>query len=83
MAGASVTQIAVAQFRRSVVGLVGAAVVSAFLLITAVAPLLAPYDPVAADFGNVLSPPSWPHPFGTDDIGRDILSRVLYGSRIS
>ena len=83
MRNANATQIALTQFRRSAVGLVGAGVVAAFLLVTAAAPLLAPYDPVAADFGDVLSPPSRSHPFGTDDIGRDILSRVLYGSRIS
>jgi peptide/nickel transport system permease protein len=47
------------------------------------APWIAPYDPIAADFGNVLSPPSWGHALGTDDIGRDILSRVVHGSRIS
>jgi peptide/nickel transport system permease protein len=79
----ALTRIALAQFRRSRVGLVGAALVSAFLLVTAVAPLLAPYDPVAPDFANVLTRPSWAHPLGTDDIGRDILSRVVYGSRIS
>lgn len=77
------TVIWLTQFRRSRVGRVGAALVLGFLLVTATAPLLAPYDPVAADFANVLTPPSWQHPFGTDDLGRDILSRVLYGSRIS
>ena len=81
--GTSLGAIAVAQFRRSVVGLVGLVLVGAFLLVTAAAPWLAPYDPVHADFANVLGSPSWQHPFGTDDIGRDILSRVIYGSRIS
>ena len=83
MAGASLTGIALAQFRRSHVGLVGAVLVCAFVLVAALAPLLSPYDPVSADFANVLSPPTRAHPFGTDDIGRDILSRVVYGSRIS
>ena len=81
--GTSLSAIAVGQFRRSVVGLVGLALVLVFLGVTGLAPWLAPYDPIHADFANVLAPPSWPHPFGTDDIGRDILSRVIYGSRIS
>ena len=83
MGGTSLTAIALGQFRRSHVGLVGAVLVSAFVLVAALAPLLSPYDPVSADFANVLSPPTRAHPFGTDDIGRDILSRVVYGSRIS
>ena len=83
MDGASLTAIALRQFRRSHVGRVGAALVGAFLGLTALAPLLAPYDPVATDFAHVLAPPSWAHPFGTDDIGRDILSRVIHGSRVS
>src|SRR5439155_20544823 len=65
------------------IGLAGVVLVAAFILLTAAAPWLAPYDPVHADFANVLSPPTRAHPFGTDDIGRDILSRVIYGSRIS
>ena len=83
MGGASLTAIALAQFRRSHVGRVGAVLVCAFVLVAALAPLLSPYDPVSADFANVLSPPTRAHPFGTDDIGRDILSRVVHGSRIS
>jgi peptide/nickel transport system permease protein len=71
------------RFGRSAVGLVGAALVLAFLAATALAPLLAPYDPLAPDWGAVLAPPSLAHPFGTDDLGRDILSRVLYGGRVS
>jgi ABC-type dipeptide/oligopeptide/nickel transport system permease subunit len=81
--GTSLTAIALHQFRRSHVGLVGAVLVAAFLALTAAAPLVAPYDPVAPDFASVLAPPSWAHPFGTDDIGRDILSRVIHGSRVS
>jgi len=46
------------------------------------APLLTPYDPIVGDFTDTLQPPSWKHPFGTDNFGRDILSRVLYGARI-
>jgi peptide/nickel transport system permease protein len=83
MNGSSLTAIALGQFRRSQVGLAGAALVAAFLLVATTAPYLAPYDPVAADFVEVLAPPSRAHPFGTDDIGRDILSRVIHGSRIS
>ncbi len=81
--GTSLGAIAVQQFRHSVVGLVGLALVVLFLLVTVAAPWLAPYDPVYADFANVLTAPTWSHPFGTDDIGRDILSRVIYGARIS
>jgi len=47
------------------------------------ADVLAPYDPLAAQPEIRLSPPSWEHPFGTDDIGRDVFSRIIYGSRIS
>ena len=80
---ASLRAIALRQFRRSWVGQVGAALVVLFLIVTVLAPLLAPYDPIATDFANVLSPPTRAHPLGTDDIGRDILSRVIHGSRVS
>lgn len=46
------------------------------------APWLAPYDPLAQDFLS-LEPPSWDHPLGTDDVGRDLLSRLIFGARIS
>jgi peptide/nickel transport system permease protein len=46
------------------------------------APVLTPYNPIIGDFQNALKPPSWQHPFGTDNLGRDVLSRVLYGARI-
>jgi peptide/nickel transport system permease protein len=83
MGGASLTAIALGQFRRSQVGLVGAVLVLVFVIVAVLAPVLSPYDPVATDFAEVLTPPSAKHLFGTDDIGRDILSRVVYGSRVS
>ena len=61
-----------------------AAALILFLVIVAIsADLLAPFDPLAAAPEIRLSPPSRAHLFGTDDIGRDVLSRVIYGSRIS
>lgn len=47
------------------------------------APFITPHDPIEPDIGNILSAPSLTHPFGTDTLGRDVLSRVIYGSRIS
>ncbi len=62
---------------------IGVAIVGIFLLLTIVAPLLAPYDPYDQDFSAALASPSAAHPFGTDQYGRDVLSRVMYGSRIA
>jgi peptide/nickel transport system permease protein len=64
----------------------GAAAASILLLLvfTAIfADVLAPYDPLLTRPEIRLAPPSWQHPFGTDDIGRDVLSRIIYGTRIS
>jgi peptide/nickel transport system permease protein len=44
---------------------------------------LMPYSPVTMDFANILTPPSWAHPLGTDSFGRDVLTRVLFGGRVS
>jgi len=60
---------------------VGAAIVAIFLLLTVIAPEIAPYDPYDQDFGAALQEPSLEHFFGTDQYGRDELSRVMYGSR--
>ncbi|GAB4515443.1 MAG: ABC transporter permease [Anaerolineae bacterium] len=63
---------------------VGLALVLLALSCALFAPILAPYDPIRGDLVNLyVKPPSWSHPFGTDDIGRDILSRVIYGAQIS
>jgi peptide/nickel transport system permease protein len=69
-------------FRRkgAVVGLV---VIAVMIVLALFAPLLAPYDPIATSWTLVRKPPSALHWFGTDDLGRDILSRVIYGTRAS
>jgi peptide/nickel transport system permease protein len=60
----------------------GLIVVTAFLAAT-LGPLLSPYDPSAQELALRLAGPSWSHPFGLDELGRDILARVLSGARIS
>lgn len=83
MDGGSPFTAALDRFRVSRVGLIGAVLVLAFVAASICAPLLSPFDPLAPDFGAVLEAPSWRHPFGTDDLGRDILARVLFGGRVS
>lgn len=61
---------------------VGMVIVAIILLAGVFAPLLTPYSPIVGDFHATLLPPSWAHPFGTDNLGRDVLTRVLYGARI-
>lgn len=63
--------------------LVGGAIVTIVLIAMILAPWIAPYEPTKLDILNRLAPPSAKHWFGTDQIGRDIFSRVIYGSRIS
>jgi peptide/nickel transport system permease protein len=63
--------------------IVGMAVVVGLVLVAVFAPYLSPYDPLDFVGTNRLLPPSLAHPFGTDHLGRDVLSRVIYGTRIS
>ncbi|HEY0525669.1 MAG TPA: ABC transporter permease [Stellaceae bacterium] len=63
--------------------LIGAAAVLFFVALALLAPLISPYDPLAASFMTVRKPPSAAHLFGTDEIGRDVLSRVIWGTRAS
>jgi peptide/nickel transport system permease protein len=65
------------------IGRIGVIIVSILVIMAIFGPLISPYDPNEIDFSNRFSPPTLSHPFGTDDFGRDILSRVLYGARIS
>ena len=62
---------------------IGLVLALAMVAMALAAPWLAPYDPNAQDVLLKLEPPSAAHPFGTDDFGRDVLSRVIYGARIS
>lgn len=61
--------------------LTGLAIVLAFLFLCGFAPLVAPHDPYAQELMSALAPPSFTHPLGTDQYGRDVASRVLYGAR--
>src|SRR5215472_12716762 len=63
--------------------LIGLAIVLFFIAIAVAAPLLAPYDPLATDWRAVRKPPSALHFFGTDELGRDVLARVIWGARAS
>ncbi len=67
--------------RRRPLGAVGAAVIIVMVLSAVFAALVAPYDPLATDFAAQLSPPSGEHWLGTDAFGRDLLSRLIFGSR--
>lgn len=60
----------------------GAGLLGFFVLMAVAAPIVAPYDPVVQMADVRLQPPSLSHPFGTDNFGRDILSRVIWGTRI-
>jgi ABC-type dipeptide/oligopeptide/nickel transport system permease subunit len=61
---------------------VGVAIVAVIMLAGLLAPLLTPYSPIVGNFRETLLAPSWAHPFGTDNLGRDVLTRVLYGTRV-
>lgn len=70
------------RFRRHRGAVLGAIILTIIIVSCLLAPL-SPYDPEKSDLTNALQPPSWQHPFGTDPLGRDMLTRVLYGGRIS
>ena len=65
--------------------LAGSALAVALLIVfvALAADLLSLYDPLYQDYRTIRQPPSWQHPFGTDEVGRDVLSRVIYGARVS
>jgi peptide/nickel transport system permease protein len=68
---------------RNRLALVGGVVVAALFLLAIAAPVLSPHDPYKPDIKRILDPPSARHWLGTDQIGRDVLSRMLYGARVS
>ncbi|MFF1260643.1 MULTISPECIES: ABC transporter permease [unclassified Streptomyces] len=69
--------------RKNRLAMTGGVIAGIFVLAALLAPLVAPYDPAQPDFGNVLAAPDWSHWLGTDDLGRDQLSRVVFGARAS
>ncbi|HEU5196567.1 MAG TPA: ABC transporter permease [Methylomirabilota bacterium] len=69
--------------RRRPAAVIGAAIVALFVVMALGAPWLAPSDPTRTDWSQIRKAPSLAHPFGTDDLGRDGLSRVIWGARIS
>jgi peptide/nickel transport system permease protein len=71
------------RFTRNKLSVIGAVVVFALITISLLAPVIAPYDPTSIDVYNVLSPPDKSHILGTDELGRDLLSRIIWGSRVS
>lgn len=71
------------EFQRNSLAMWGAGVVVALVLVALFAPWLTSYSPVAQDLSSRLLPPSADHLFGTDNFGRDIFARVLYGTRIT
>src|SRR5262245_38741186 len=72
---------ALRRLARDSVALVAGVTLALFLLAAALAPLVAPYDPYFTNMSKVIQPPDTSHWFGTDNVGRDILSRVIYGTR--
>jgi peptide/nickel transport system permease protein len=74
---------AIARLRRNRAALAGLAVIALLVMAAVFAPLLAPYDPYRVELAQRLQPPSAAYLLGTDELGRDILSRLLYGARVS
>lgn len=71
------------RFKNNRLALISLFILGALVLIALLAPWIAPHDPAEQDLLNKLKPPSSEHWFGTDDLGRDLLTRVMYGARVS
>ena len=70
-------------FRRNRLAVIGGVVVACLALLAVLAPAISPWDPNRPDIKRILEPPSGRHLFGTDQLGRDVLSRMLHGSQVS
>jgi len=75
--------LALRRFRRNRLAVFGAVVITTMAVLSLLAPLIAPYDPLRPDVRAFGKPPSLAHLFGTDGAGRDVLTRLLYGGRVS
>lgn len=81
--GAGLTDSLKDMLRTNRAALAGLIVICAFALMAIFAPLIAPYDPYLVALSDRLKPPSWAHILGTDEIGRDMFTRVMYGGQVS
>jgi peptide/nickel transport system permease protein len=70
-------------YRRNRTGMIGLGILVSFMAVAVLAPYIAPYHPAQIFLSENLRPPSWKHPFGTNEAGQDLLSQMLYGSRAS
>jgi len=71
------------RFKKNKLAVTGGIIVACLFFVAALAPLLSPFNPNEIDRKEILEPPSLNHPLGTDDLGRDLLSRMIWGARIS
>jgi len=71
------------RFSKNRLAVAGSAIVVLLFFVSLLAPWIAPFDPTAIDLKNILQPPSATHWFGTDQLGRDVMSRMIWGSQIS
>ncbi|HEY63733.1 MAG TPA: ABC transporter permease [Caldilineae bacterium] len=76
-------QMAWRQFKRHRMAVIGLIVVGILAIASIIGPMISPYDVYRSNFSERYQPPSWRHPMGTDDLGRDMLTRILQGGRIS
>lgn len=76
-------QMMIKRFKKNKRAMVGLYITALFIIVAILAPWISPYDPYAYNMKALLQPPSFSHPFGTDQFGRDVLSRIIHGSRIS
>lgn len=74
---------ALKRFRRNGLAVFGAVVLVLFVLLALGAPWITQYSPRQVTYTAITNPPSWTHWFGTDDLGRDVFARVVYGARVS
>ncbi|HIJ60840.1 MAG TPA: ABC transporter permease, partial [Nitrospirae bacterium] len=71
------------RFKRNKLSVIGLCIVIILSIMAIFAPLIAPYEPTKINVHNILSPPDKNHIFGTDELGRDLLSRMIWGARAS
>lgn len=71
------------RFKKNYLALLGLTVLGLLVLFAFIGPYLSHFNFYTNDLDNIFSSPSWSHPFGTDDLGRDIMTRIMYGGRIS